>query len=176
VVVVSALTAIVAQVLFEFGPLWLVSVHAPSGLYGPYWAALVSTIGIGAWLASRTAFHRSWVTATIGISPVAAALLLVEFSALPVVIAMQIVVALVAAMVGVRASFLMHEAVQANIRAGVSSGASTLAWITFAPLSLLFGWLTRVHGVHSAGWLLVVITAALAALLVFLPRPEGGDQ
>jgi hypothetical protein len=64
--------------------------------------------------------------------------------------------------VGVRASFLMHEAVQANIRAGVSSGANTLAWIAFVPLSLLFGWVSRAHGVHTAGWLLVLLAAAHA--------------
>ena len=59
----------------------------------------------------------------------------------------------------------MHEAVPAHVRAGVSSGASTLAWFTFVPLSLLFGWLSRAHGVHTAAWLLVAITAALAGLL-----------
>ena len=63
------------------------------------------------------------------------------------------------------ASFLMHEAVAANIRAGVSSGAGTLAWIGFVPLSVLFGWLSRAHGVHTAGWLLVVLAVGLAALI-----------
>ena len=173
VIVLAALTAMVAQLLFEFGPLWLVSAHAPSSWYGPYWAALVSTVGIGAWLASRVDFGRSSVALTVGGSAVFAALLLVAVSSLPVVIAMQIVVALVAAMVGVRASFVMHQAVAAGIRAGVSSGASTLAWITFVPLSLLFGWLSRGQGVHTAGWLLVLITAALAALLRTMPRPDG---
>jgi MFS family permease len=173
VVVLAALTAIVAQVLFEFGPLWLVAVHAPSSWYGPYWAALVSTVGVGAWLAARTAFHRAWVTAVTGSSAVIAAVLLIGSSALAVVIPMQIVVALVAAMVGVRASFLLHEAVQASIRAGVSSGASTLAWIAFVPVSLLFGGISRAHGVHAAGWLLVVLTAALALLLQRLPAPNG---
>jgi MFS family permease len=173
VVLLAALTAIAAQVLFEFGPLWLVSVHAPSSLYGPYWAALVSTIGVGAWLASRVGFGSQWVRVTVGGSAVFAALLLVTFSSLSVVIAMQIVVALVAAMVGVRASFLLHEAVVAGIRAGVSSGAGTLAWIAFVPLSLLFGRLSREHGVHTAGWLLVLITTALAVLVQRLPAPPA---
>jgi hypothetical protein len=168
-VLLAALSAMAAQVVFEFGPLWLVAAHAPSSLYGPYWAAVVSTVGVGAWLAARVDFGRAWVVLGVGAAPVAAALLLVAPASLSVVIAMQIAVALVAALVGVRASFLMHDAVQANIRAGVSSGASTLAWITFVPLSLLFGWLSRGHGVHTAGWLLVLITAALAALLQKLP-------
>jgi MFS family permease len=176
VVLLAALTAIVAQVAFEFGPLWLVSAHAPSSWFGPYWAALVSTVGVGAWLTSRVDFTRSSLSLTIGGSAVAAALLLVVVSSVPVVILLQIVVALVAAMVGVRASFVMHEAIAANIRAGVSSGASTLAWITFVPVSLLFGWLSRAQGVHTAGWLLVLITAALAALLPAVSTRQGAEQ
>lgn len=176
VVLLAALTAMAAQVIFEFGPLWLVSVHAPSGLYGPYWAALVSTVGVGAWLTSRLDFGRTWVGAAMCVAPVLAALVLVAASALPIVIAMQVLVALVAAIVGVRASFLMHDAIEAGIRAGVSSGASTLAWITFVPLSLVFGWLSRAHGVHSAGWLLVLISVGLAALVRGLPRPATASE
>jgi MFS family permease len=176
VVLLAALTALVAQLLFEFGPLWLVSAHAPSSWFGPYWAALVSTVGIGAWLAARVDFGRFSVRVSIGGAAVVAALSLVTFSALAVVIAMQIVVALVAAMVGVRASFVMHDAVVATIRAGVSSGASTLAWISFVPLSLLFGWLSRAQGVHSAAWLLVLITAALATLLHTTPQPGRAER
>lgn len=171
VVLLAALTAMIAQLIFEFGPLWLVAAHTPSSWYGPYWAALVSTVGIGAWLASRVDFSSPLVSGAAAGSATAAALLLVSVSSLPVVIGSQIAVALVVAMVGVRASFLMHESVVAGIRAGVSSGASTLAWISFVPLSLLFGWLSRAHGVQTAGWLLVVITAALAALLRSVPRP-----
>lgn len=170
VILLAALTAITAQVVFEFGPLWLVSVHAPSSLYGPYWAAVVSTVGVGAWLASRVDFGRAWIVGSVAGLPVIAAVLLVTVSSLPVIIAMQILVALVAAMVGVRASFLMHEAVAAGIRAGVSSGASTLGWLTFVPMSVLFGWLTRAQGVQTAGWLLVVLVAALAALLRGTPQ------
>jgi MFS family permease len=171
-VLLVALAAMTAQLLFEFGPLWLVSAHTPSSWYGPYWAALVSTVGIGAWLAARIDFSKPRISTTVGASAIVAALALVGFSALPVVIATQIVVALVTAMVGVRASFVMHAAVVASIRAGVSSGASTLGWISFVPLSVLFGWLARASGVHAAGWLLVLLTAALAILLRTAPQPE----
>lgn len=161
----AALSAITAQVIFEFGPLWLVSAHAPSSWYGPYWAAVVSTVGVGAWLASRVDFASRWVVAAVSAAPVVATLLLVAVSSLPVVIVAQVLLALAAALVGVRSSLLIHEAVRADIRAGVSSGASTLAWIAFVPLSVLFGWLTRAQGVHTAGWLLVLVAGALAALL-----------
>jgi hypothetical protein len=175
-VVLTAVTALLAQVVFEFGPLWLVSLHAPAALYGPYWALLVSTVGVGGFLASRTSFGRARTVWLIAIALVAATLALTVSRSLPVVIAAQAGVALVAAMAGVRAGFLLHEAVTATVRAGVSSGAGTLSWILFLPVSLLFGWLSRVHGVHTAGWLLVLIAAGLATLLVRTPTAAATPQ
>jgi len=171
VIALSALAAITAQVLFEFGPLWLVAAGTPSAWYGPYWAALVSTVGIGAWLASRIDLTHRAIVALVGAVPVGSALVLVAAPSLVVVIAVQILIALVAALVTVRSSFLMHEAVPAHIRAGVSSGASTVAWLAFIPLSIFFGRLSHVEGVQTAAWILVAITAALAVLLHRVPRP-----
>ena len=42
-----------AKLVFEFGPLWLVALGAPAVLYGPYWAALTSTLGLGGLLAGQ---------------------------------------------------------------------------------------------------------------------------
>ena len=53
VVLLSALIAMAAQVVFEFGPLWLCRCRAV-GPFGPYWAALVSTLGMGG------IWPRSW--------------------------------------------------------------------------------------------------------------------
>jgi len=151
-------------VVFEFGSLWLVSLHAPTALYGPYWALLVSTVGIGGWIASRVPFARSFVAPLVGVAALAAAVLPVAVSSLGVVIAGQVTFALVVTILGVRAGFLMHEAVAATVRAGVSSGAGTLSWLLFLPVSLLFGWLSNTHGVRTTGWLLVLIATGLAVL------------
>jgi Na+/melibiose symporter-like transporter len=62
------------------------------------------------------------------------------------------------------------------VRAGVSSGASTLSWLTFLPIALLFGWLSRTHGVQAAGWLLVAITAVTALLLFRTSRNQSSDD
>ena len=166
VVLLTALAAATAQVIFEFGPLWLVTLHAPAALYGPYWAALVATVGVGAWSASRLPLDRLAGAATVGGVLLVAAVLPNVSRTLPIVITAQILVALAVAVIGVRAGYLLHDAVSANIRGGVSSGASTLSWLAFLPLSLLFGWLSRGHGVQSAGWLLAVVAAAAAVLLV----------
>lgn len=178
VVLLTALTAAAAQVLFEFGPLWLVSLHAPAGFYGPYWAALVSTVGLGAWLASRIPLERPGGAAAVGGLLLVAAVLPTISHTLGVVVAAQVWVALALAMIGVRAGFLLHESVAAQVRAGVSSGASTLSWMTFLPLSLLFGWLSTRHGVQTAGWMLVLLAAAITVLLTRTrrrPRQSTAD-
>jgi MFS family permease len=175
VVLLTALTATAAQVLFEFGPLWLVAADAPAAFYGPYWAALVSTVGMGAWLASRIPLRRRAGAAVASAALLGASVLPAVSHVLAVVVAAQILIALAVAMIGVRAGFLLHEAVAATVRAGVSSGASTLAWLTFLPVSLVFGAVTRAHGVDVAGWLLVAIVAATCLLLVRTTdrRPSG---
>jgi MFS family permease len=172
VVLLVALVATAEQVIFEFGPLWLVRLHAPSALYGPYWAALVSTVGLGAYLASRIPLQRPSVVFALGAGALAATVLQTAVDSLAAVIAVQAVIALTASIFGVRAGFLLHEGVAASVRAGVSSGASTLSWVLFLPVSLAFGWLSRAHGLQAAAWLLVVVVAGVAALLRASTRPS----
>ncbi|ONH31767.1 hypothetical protein BL253_08470 [Pseudofrankia asymbiotica] len=181
VVLLTALTAVVAQLVFEFGPLWLVSLHAPAALYGPYWAALVSTGGLGGWLISRTRLDRPPVAIGFGALLVLAAILPTLGHTLPVVIAGQFLVALVAGMTGIRAGRLLHDAVGAQLRAGVTSGAGTLSWLIFLPVSVLFGQLSRGRGVQTAGLLIVLLALAMALLLAHTsrrPRPvaDAGPQ
>jgi MFS family permease len=173
VVLLTAFSAVVGTVIFEFGPLWLVSLHAPAGLYGPYWAALVSTVGLGGWLASRARLDRPVASAGLGVILVIAAALPVVSRSLNLVITSQILVALGAAMIGIRAGRLLHDAVGAHLRAGVSSGAGTLSWLTFLPVSILFGQLSRGHGVQTAGLLLVLLALATAVLLGHTTRRTG---
>lgn len=166
VVLLSALTAVVSTLMFEFGPLWLVSLHAPAALYGPYWAALVSTLGLGGWAASRARLDLPAVAAGLGITLVVAAVLPTVSRTLPLVIAAQIVVAFSTAVIAVRAGRLLHDGVSAHLRAGVSSGTGTLSWLIFLPLSILFGQLSRTHGVKTGGLLLVLVAIATASLLI----------
>jgi MFS family permease len=170
ILALTALTGVVATVVFEFGPLWLISLHAPAALYGPYWAALVSTGGLGGWLASRAHLDRPATAAGLGVILVLAAVLPVVSHSLALVIGAQIIVALAAAMIGVRAGRLLHDSVGAQLRAGVSSGAGTLSWLTFLPVSILFGQLSRGHGVQTAGLLLVLLALAAAVLMAHTAR------
>jgi hypothetical protein len=82
-----------SQAVFEFGPLWLVALAAPAVLFGPYWAALTSTLGLGGYLAAK-----------------------LDLTRMPVVVA-QVVLALLA-VVAIYAGRLLHDAVPSTIRAG----------------------------------------------------------
>jgi hypothetical protein len=166
VLLLAALTALISQAIFEFGPLWLVALHAPAAAFGPYWALLVATLGAGGYLAARLHLDRRATALGVAALLAAAPILLATSHAVVVIAAAQTLLQLMLAITGIRAGRLLHDAVPSHIRAGVSSGAGTFSWMLFLPFSLGFGALARTRGVYTAGWLIVGACAVLAALLV----------
>lgn len=166
IVTMSMLTGLVLQVILEFGPLWLVALAAPAVLYGPHWAGLVSSLGLGGLIAGRIHLDRPHTAATAAALMITASLTLTTSRNVLVVTAAQILLALLTVAASIHVSRLLHDAVPSTIRAGVTSGVSTLTWIAFLPIALGFGLLTEHHGVHSAGWMITAITAVAGALLI----------
>ncbi|MBO0789100.1 MAG: zf-HC2 domain-containing protein, partial [Actinobacteria bacterium] len=162
----AALAALMSQAIFEFGPLWLVALSAPAVLFGPYWAGLSSTLGVGGYLTAKLHLDRRAVVAVIGCAVPAAAAVLAVTRSLAAVIAAQVVLALAVAIVGIRAGRLLHDAVPSTIRTAVSSGAGTLSWVLFLPFSLFLGRFAREQGVQRSGWILTGAAALMAILLV----------
>jgi predicted MFS family arabinose efflux permease len=170
VMLLAAVAALLSQAVFEFGPLWLVSLHAPTALFGPYWAALVATLGLGGYLTSKLRLERSRSVLVLAVVLIATPFLLATSDVVLAVILAQTALQLVLTIVGIHAGLLVHDAVPSGIRAGVSSGVGTLSWVLFLPFSLVFGAVTRAHGVHWAGWALVGVVALLAVLLAVSTR------
>ena len=166
VILLAALVGMLSQAVFEFGPLWLVALDASAALFGPYWAAVVSTLGVGGYLTGKLNFNRRAVVTALALAAPTAALALTQTRSLAAVIAAQTVLALLLAIISIRAGKLLHDGVSSNIRAGVSSGAGTLSWLLFLPFSLVFGWFARAHGVRQAGWFLTGATLLIGLLLV----------
>jgi hypothetical protein len=166
----AALTGLLSSAVFEFGPLWLVDLHAPAAAYGPYWALLVATLGIGGYLVAKLRLDRALTVVAVGVLLTGSSVLLATTHTLLFVVAAQTVLALLLAIVGIHAGRLLHDTVPSNIRAGVSSGAGTFSWILFLPFSLVVGALARSYGVYRAGWVFVGVVATLALLLVFSNR------
>jgi MFS family permease len=175
VILLAALTALVSTALFEFGPLWLVALHARAVLYGPYWAALVSTVGVAGYLTGRLHLDRRVPLLVLGCTGPVAAMALATSRSLAVVIAAQVVLALVVAIIGIHAGLLLHDSVPSTVRTAVSSGAGTLSWVLFLPFSLVFGRLAREQGVSRSGWILTgaAVLVGILLLLSALRRPPA---
>jgi MFS family permease len=174
VVALAVLTAVLMQILFEFGPLWLIALSASAILFGPFWAALVSTLGLGGLLAGRLRLHRPAVLAGTVATMVAASLALVTSRSLAVITVAQVGLALLLAIVSIHVTKLLHDAVPSTVRSGVASGVSAFTWLAFVPVAGVFAVLGEKLGVYRAGWLIVAAVVAAGAVLVAVAR-RGGD-
>ena len=173
----AALVGMLSQAIFEFGPLWLVALGAPAAAFGPYWAALVSTLGVGGFLTSRLRLDHRATVGVLAVVTCACAAVLTQTRALAAVVLAQTLLALLLAIIGIRAGKLLHDAVPSTVRAGVSSGVGTFSWLLFLPFSLGFGSFARAHGVQRAGWFLAAVALVIGLLLVAStvrrPRPAA---
>jgi predicted MFS family arabinose efflux permease len=170
VMLLAAVAALLSQAVFEFGPLWLVSLHATPAVFGPYWAALVATLGVGGYLISKLHLERARSVLGLAAVLVATPLLLATSHLIFAVVLAQTALQLVLAIIGIHAGLLLHDSVPSAIRAGVSSGVGTFSWVLFLPFSLVFGALIRERGVQWAGWVVVGVVAFLALLLAASTR------
>jgi predicted MFS family arabinose efflux permease len=171
----TVLTALMLQVIFEFGPLWLVASGTSPGLYGPFWAGLVSTLGLGGLLAGRVRLNRpATVASTIAVLMLASLALTATRNLLVVAIA-QFAVALVVVTMSIYVARVLHDAVPSTIRSGVVSGVGALSWVTFLPFSLLFGEISKNYGVDTAAWMITAVALLAAAALVKVARAERGE-
>jgi MFS family permease len=174
VLLLVAAGGLLSQAVFEFGPLWLVELAAPAVLYGPYWAVLVSTLGVAGLLISKLDLERRLMLGLLIILSLAAALLLTWTRSLPLLITAQVLLALVLAIISIHASRLLHDAVPSSVRAGVSSGGGTMTWALFLPFSLAFGWVAAENGINWSGFMLAGAVIVLAALLILSVRASRG--
>jgi MFS family permease len=170
VLLLVAAGGLLSQAVFEFGPLWLVALEAPAVLYGPYWAVLVSTLGVAGLLIGKLNLERRLMLALLMTVSLVTALLLTWTRSLPLLMAAQVVLALVLAIIGIHASRLLHDVVPSSVRAGVSSGGGTLTWVLFLPFSLVFGWVAAENGINRSGLMLVGAVVLLGILLVLSIR------
>jgi predicted MFS family arabinose efflux permease len=166
IVGLAVMTSLVLQVVFEFGPLWLVALAAPAVLYGPYWAALTSTLGLGGLLAGRVPLGRLTTLGAVVAVMILASLVLTRQTTVGVVTIAQVVLALLVVIASIYVTRLLHDAVPSTVRSGVASGVGAISWIAFLPSALVFGLVSRNSGVHTAGWLIVAATVSVGALLV----------
>jgi predicted MFS family arabinose efflux permease len=168
IITLTVLTSLILQLILEFGPLWLVALAAPIILYGPYWAGLMSTFGLGGLLAGRLQLHKLATLGAVAALMILASVALTATKSLVVVTIAQVILVLLIMVASIHVTRLLHDAVPSTIRTGVSSGAGAISWMLFLPIALAFGLITTQHGVHTAGWMLTALTALAATLLTTL--------
>jgi len=170
VVLLAVLTALVMSVLFEFGPLWLVALAAEPVVYGPFWAAMVATLGIGGLLAGRLRLDRPIALAAVIATMTISSVVLTTTRNLFAVAVAQVVVMLLTVALGIHVARLLHDAVPSTVRTGVASGVSAFSWLAFLPFALVFGFVSREYGVYTAGWMITGVVALTGAALVAVAR------
>jgi MFS family permease len=171
IVVVMVLTSLLLQATLEFGPLWMVALAAPAFLYGAQWAGLTGALGLGGLLAARLHLDCRYTLGVVGGVLVAAALTISTSHNIAVILPAQVAMVLALIVVSVHATGLLHNAIPSTIRAGVSSGVSTLTWLVFLPFAVVFGFAADRVGVNTAGWLVVGIATTTAVGLTHLVQP-----
>ena len=165
-IILGALTSLTLQVIFEFGPLWLVALAAPAVLFGPYWASLVSTGGLGGLLVGKIRLTEPKSVLVVVALMLAASVVLNTSGWVVAVIGAQVILALLIGIIGIHVGAVLHDAVPSAIRAGVASGTGTISWIGFLPFALTFGWVTKEYGVHASGWMITAATVTVGGLLL----------
>ena len=170
IVALAVLTALIMSVLFEFGPLWLVALAAEPVVYGPFWAALVATLGIGGLVAGRLRLDRPAALAAVIATITIASVVLTTTRNLFAVAVAQVVVMLLAVALGIHVARLLHDSVPSAVRTGVASGVSAFSWLAFLPFALVFGFVSREYGVYTAGWMITGAVALTGAALVAVAR------
>ncbi|HEU0286339.1 MAG TPA: MFS transporter [Nocardioidaceae bacterium] len=166
VIALAVLTSLVMTTIFEFGPLWLLALGAAAAFYGPHWAGLMSTFGLGGMLAGRLRFDRGTTVAPVSAVVVFASLVLTTSRSILVVTLAQIVLVLLMMAASIHITRLMHDAVPSAIRAGVASGVGAVSWIVFLPFAVGFGFVSQTYGVEAAGWMVVAVSVLVSGLML----------
>jgi predicted MFS family arabinose efflux permease len=170
IVALLVLTALLMQAMLEFGPLWLVALAAPAGLYGLQWAGLMAALGLGGLLGGRLGLTRPITAAVIGAIIVGGCVVLTLSRIIGLIVVAQILLVLLVVAVSIPITGRLHDAVPSTVRAGVASGVGTLTWLTFLPFALLFGAVSDRSGVDDAGWTVGVVAVLTVVLLGWTVR------
>lgn len=164
----AIMSALILQAMFEFGPLWLITLSASAVFYGPFWAGLVSTLGLGGLLAGRLKLDRPFSIAGVVVAMLLACLTMTTSHNLTALTVAMIVLTLLVVIARIHVSRLMHDAVPSTIRTGVASGISAVSWILFMPFALGFGAVSKQSGVYTAGWMFTGAAVLAGAALVWV--------
>ncbi len=159
---------LVLRLVAEFSALWYLGLKLPESWYGPAAVLFFIGFGVGGYAApwvSRSALRSLGVT---GLAIIASAGL---FTHHPLLIILCFAL-LISCMlnISVVVNRYLHDLLTSRIRAGASSLLTTAGYVVFIPTGIIFGIISRDHGIFIASWFvtipLVVLFAALLAIVL----------
>jgi MFS family permease len=164
--------SLISEIIFEFNQLWLIALAAPLLWYGPANALLYSAQAFGALLAPRLRLQRKLVLLVVLGLLLAAAVALVFLQTITMIVAAQIIIALLLLSLDVIFRGYLHDALPSEVRAGSASAVNTLALLLFIPISLLFGAISARYDVFAASWLVVGLILLWAPVVIRIIRKK----
>ena len=164
---------ITMRIMFEFDQLWLLALAVPAVWYGPINALLLSSIGASGMLAGKLRGRNTAIIAT-GLLPVAAGLSLTRHVTVLVVAAQVMFLASMLVLSIILGRYL-HDALPSSVRAGSSSVVTTLGYLLFLPIGVLFGSVSSSTSVFHGAWIVFALACLASLLLLFAvgPKPRG---
>lgn len=163
---VLLLTSLLVQVFLEFSQLWLIALETPIAFYGVAFALIMSAAAIGGLLAGRVKVDKLGPAIVISSLAILSCLGMIFLKDPISVTLSQVVLSILAVIMSILFTRILHDNVPSEVRGGVASGVSGLSWIVFVPFSLLFGWMSQTYGAFEASWLILGLTAVLS--IIFL--------
>lgn len=157
--------SVVVYITLEFSQLWYIALAAPLALYGMANAVLLSSLGLGGFLASRLRLYRfPLVVASLCIAFCASLALVVVRNVYVVAISLTVLTTI---MIGLSVVFtrVLHDSLESNIRAGASSAVGTISRMLIIPIALLIGYLSNRFSIFNAAWIVVGMVLILSCFV-----------
>lgn len=146
------------RLVFELDQLWLIALALPAIFYGPVNALLLSSISSGGIIAGK--IRNKIPVILVGLAVFLSSLALLTRYRLLIIIA-QTVLLTGLIVLNIIFSRYLHDTLPSKIRVGASSVVTTVGYIAFLPMGLLFGLISKYFNIFHAAWIVVTIAAAM---------------
>ncbi len=159
----TILLGVIMSVIFEFDQFWLNAIHTPTGLYGPINAFILSGFGVSGLIAKHIKQNNRSIVLTVSL--MVTSLFLLRVHSLAIIVGALGVLVCSFMILEIILSKYLHDILESQVRSSTRSVVGTLSYLTFLPVALLFGRLSKQYNVFSATWVIIVIGALVAILL-----------
>jgi len=146
------------RLMFELDQLWLIALALPAIFYGPVNALLLSSTSSGGIIAGK--IRNKMPVMLVGLFVLLSSIVLLTRYRLLIIIA-QTVLLTGLIVLNVIFSRYLHDTLSSKIRVGASSVVTTVGYIAFLPIALLFGAISKYFNVFHAAWVVVVLAMAM---------------